>query len=334
MLRTAVIVLCLSVCGFGCDRSPDPPDQIRSVKKDNEGNSWRGLIQALDVAPTNEAKVRLLETFIAANPEHPDRIEAERRLTEIREDPTAKAKKAVAEVAQKALEEGDPASMLALIATESVRQASDRLHRDELSAPITVATADGYIDVKKSLFVHPLVLRGYVRRAIKTFATDKIDKRCDRQCINEAISGMLAGAIGGSLYLEDGKLNPDAVGPLLEKSWVDPDTDVLGVSARSWYAIFGPTIRAYFAVQRAMTGSDPKAGAAALAKLSHAAEISAFYTMWTDREEIDKQTGLSPSDARAVAGWWLRRHVDGTAPLFEAQLMRAVEAFEPELLSK
>lgn len=331
MMRALLICCCLLAVS-ACN-SP-PPEQVHNAKKEQEGNAWRGVMQALAAAPADDAKATILERFIEENPGHPDIAEAEMRLAALKKGPEDATKKLVSEVAQKAFQEGEPVAMLTLFASESVRQSRERLQRDALAAPIKVATADGEVEVAKSLFVHPLVMRGHIRRAVTTFAADKVEKRCGRECINEAVSGFLKPTIGGPLFLEEGKMNPEAVGPLLEKLWVDPETPLLGVPASSWYSIFAPTFRAYVDVRRALSDDAIKAGAAKLAGLKDAKEISQFYTDWANEAKLAEKTQLAASDARAVAGWWLRRTNDGTAPLFDAQITKVIEGYAPELGAK
>lgn len=325
------ILLVLALFALGCDKSPDPPGQIEQNKKEDEGNAWRGLLQGLDAATTDETKIRVLERFIETNPDHPDVAEAKRRLDDIVNSPDAKAQKLVAKTAQQAVDEGQPQAILALLASESVRQGSSRLERDALQAPLKVPTSDGVKSVEKSMFVHPLVLRGHIRRALKAHAKDKIEERCGRECVNQTMSTFLKASVGNDLWLEDGKLNPDAVGPLLEKMWVDADGELLGVPTRSWYAIFKPTIRAYVQVDRAMKDGDPTTAAKKLAGLQDNKEISEFYTQYAVDAKLAEKTGLSAGEARAVAGWWLRRHVDNTAPLFQAQVVKIADGYDPEL---
>lgn len=325
------MITTLAVPMAACDRQPDPPGQAEQRKKDDEGNAWRGLMQGLDTASNDEAKLRLLNRFIENNPDHPDVADAKRRIEAIENNPDAVAKEKLASTVQSAVEEGQLPALLALLASDAVRQASDRYQRDPLSKPITVPTSDGTVAVTNSLFLHPLVIRGNVRRALMQHAKDKLEERCGRQCVNETISGFLSNSVGGALFLEDGKMNPDAVGPALEKAWLDPDADVLGVPARSWYAVFKPTFRAYIQVGQAIQGANPATGATTLRGLSTPGEVAEFYTTWTDAAQVAKKTGLPPADARAITGWWLRRHADGTAALFETHAQKIVEGYDPEL---
>ena len=308
-----------------CDGKPTPDGQAAQDQKDSEGLVWRGLLQALGNAPTDDAKVRLLEKFIAENPDHPDIADAKQRLQKLTVDPRQAAFDAVV---AKAFDDGDPRSFAALSAASMVLRGISRIQVDEISLSVELPGENGPVTAKKSLRLTPSNVRLGVNQTMKAHSREELPQRCSRACMNEAVSKVVAGQLGSNLYADDGKLDPNAVGPLLEKIWVDPDDEVLGNPAKNWFALYEPTIRAYAAVGDAVAEAGP-AAVQAFSALQSPAERRDFYTKFAEENGVAEKTKLEPRKARAIAGWWLRRHVDGTAPLFAAHGTKVLQAYGP-----
>lgn len=318
------ILLCFGATA--CDK-PNPAPTEEQQKKNTEGDSWRSLLQTLDQAPDDEARLEALQQFVEANPEHPDLADAKQRIEQIEKSEAVQGKKVFEATKARAIEEGDPVAMAGLYAAEIARIAGPRILGEQLSQKIEIPTSEGLQAIEKSIVLNPTTVRGYIRIVLAEHAPSLIEERCTEECVNAAANALAEKGAGGSLFVERGKMNPDAVGPLLEKAWLKPDAELLGMPARQVYLVFEPTIQAYAKSGVAVKEAGGAEAATELAALEDRRAVADFYTKFAEENAMAKKTGLSARDARAFAGWWLRRYADGTAGLFEAHLTKVLEAY-------
>lgn len=329
--RWTYFMIAALLFGAACDRSePDDAQLTRQLQLDQQGHVWRTLMQQLPGAQDDETRVRMLERFIEQNPDHPDVAEAKRRVELLTAEPVDPAQELLAKPVQEGIEEGNPRALALLTFATGVERVSPRQSTKTLPAPIEVPTSKGMKSVDGAYLVDPGNLAWFGFSVARTYVPDDVPGACARTCVGEVLGGLFAKSLGGRLYLSSGKLDPDVVGPLLEQAWIGPHESVLGVSAKRLYDIAQPTAAAFIKVGLHLEKSAP-AAAEKLAGLGDD-ETLPFYEKFAIDNGVAKLSDGPPHVTHAIAGWWVRRHADGTAKLFMDFGRKVAEGYEPALL--
>ena len=251
--------------------------------------------------------------------------------------PMRKATKAAVDaMRKKGLEQGSPSALGTFFVVASVPSMVTREMAEPLAEPLTVQTPEGAVVLENTVLTYPTRVRSHIRRVITEHAPQLAGERCDQQCVNEAINELTKPITGGALFEAPGRLNKGAVASLLEKGYVAPETDLFGTPAAAYFVAFQPTIRAYAAVQKAASEADGDLADAGkkLWSLKSRKEVAQFYSDFATEAKIAETTGLDPAVARSIAGWWIRRYADETAPLFVDFLGKVIKAYDPEQAPK
>lgn len=330
---TCLVIAAIAFSVVACDRNePDDAQMARQLDKEAQGHVWRSLLQQLSASTTDdETRVRLLTQFIEKHPDHPDVPDAKRRLALLTEPPEDPAAKLLEKPVQQAIDEGNPQALVALVVATGLQRVSHREAVGELAKPVQLPTPTGMKEISGTYLLNTPMFRWFALHTAKVYTPDAVEGPCAHTCVNDAVGAILAKAVGGQLYVSDGNLNRDVVATLLEQAWIDASDPVLGVTGATLYKVFQPTASAIIRVGQQIEGVAPEA-AKQLAALDGPRETSEFYTKFAEEQEISKKLDLPSEVARSTAGWWLRRHIDGTADLFTAFGRKVAEHYEPELL--
>ncbi len=321
----AILALAATLALAACDnKSAETAEQeVQQVERNNEGRVWGALLEEIREAPDDAAKAVALEKFLADHPDHPDVPEAKRRLEGIR------MKVSQEEIAKKAWE-GD---LQALTAIFVLTQGEGLQNEGEtaLEESLTLPGAKGPVEYDQRLLVAPVRLRRTFKYMLSSVHPEPLERGCDDPCFNAAVNGLLTPAIGAPLFVEPGKVDENALGALVEKAYIAPDTELLRFPAQRTYEIFRPTVRAFAKTRAAVKEADVAAAAKRLNSLGEPKEIRDFYASWTADNKIAEKVGMGEKAARNFTSFWIRREADGSAKVLDGLIERLARDYDPEL---
>ena len=217
---------------------------------------------------------------------------------------------------------GDPATIRNIMTFEMFRFGNAL--RDGAVGPYEV----GGKRIEKPLMIGLRQIRGIAVRLANPAPECPIE--CERQALNKLAEPLTAGLF----YKADGTIDGQIFKTLVDKLWVEPADDVLGIPAAKVYEVFQPVMRDYALVYKAIgeVGVDATKGEFTAALAEDPTKMTTFYRRYVNMNDVAGKTGLEKSVRLGIAaGFWMRRLDDGTAPVVEETLKRLLLSYDKPL---